>query len=51
MKQLAEQDLFHADDIQCEASSLVGQAKVLVDMAIDVIAGGMQDRYGRPGCI
>ena len=51
MKQLDEQDLLQADEIQCEASSLVRKAKLMVDLACHKIAGGFKARNGRPSCL
>ena len=51
VRQLAVDDLREVEDIECEASSLVTQAKALVDMACNTIGEGLKERDGRPGCL
>ena len=51
VRQMAEEDLRDADDIDCEVSNYCNQAKAMMDMACDVVEGGLKARNGRAGCL
>ena len=51
LRRLAEEDIRDADDIDCEVSNYCNQAKVMMDMACDIVAGGIKARSGRAGCL